>query len=189
MPVSRTIRLPPIVRSTRTWLNFIGSKISFLRSFQFLVWCGYSGARRAPEKGRGPSGREGGGRVASCACPRGSAAQAELLDQRAVALGLLVAQVLQQLAAAADHDQQAAARGVVLAVRLQVAGQAVDVLGQQGDLDLGRTGVALLLGELGDDFGLACDGDGHGDSLCMATAGLAAVRRQGPSVRVRRALA
>src|SRR5688572_8174927 len=49
---------------------------------------------------------------------RRSAAQVELVDQDLVALGRRGAQVLQELAALPDHQQQAATRGVVLAVRL-----------------------------------------------------------------------
>src|SRR3954462_13912514 len=81
------------------------------------------------------------------------AAEAEFLDEGAVALEVLLLQVAEQAAALADEHEQAAARVVVLLVRPQVLGQLVDPLGEQGDLDPGVPGVlgigAELLGELG----------------------------------------
>src|SRR5919201_897412 len=55
---------------------------------------------------------------------------------------------------AADHLQQAAARVVVVLVDPQVLGELVDAGGEQGHLDLGRAGVALLGRVLRDDLGL-----------------------------------
>ena len=76
------------------------------------------------------------------------AAQAELADQRAVALEILLLQVVQEAAAAADEHQQAAARVVIVLVLAQVLGEMVDARGEQRDLDLGGTGVVLALAEL-----------------------------------------
>ena len=42
----------------------------------------------------------------------------------------------------ADHLQKAAAGMMVLLVHLQVFSQIVDSLGENGDLDLGRTGAS-----------------------------------------------
>src|SRR5262245_38233883 len=76
--------------------------------------------------------------------PEGSsAADAEPLPDRAVAVDVLLGQVLQQPAAAADQQQQPAAAVVVMLVHLQMLGQVVDPPGQQRDLDLRRTGVTL----------------------------------------------
>src|SRR5580704_6565285 len=76
--------------------------------------------------------------------PEGSsAADAEPLPDRAVAVDVLLGQVLQQPAAAADQQQQPAAAVVVVLVHLQVLGQVVDPPGQQRDLDFRRTGVTL----------------------------------------------
>src|SRR5689334_14121158 len=72
-----------------------------------------------------------------------SAADAEPLPDRAVAVDVLLGQVLQQPAAAADQQQQPAAAVVVVLVHLQVLGQVVDPPGQQRDLDFRRTGVTL----------------------------------------------
>ena len=45
---------------------------------------------------------------------------------------------------------------------LQVLGQLADALGQDGDLNLGRAGVALVGGVVGDDLGLDFFGDHSG---------------------------
>src|SRR5205814_2514536 len=72
---------------------------------------------------------------------------------------------------------QAAAGRVVLAMRLEVLGQALDVLGQQRDLDFRGAGVALLGRELLDELGLAFCGDGHGASFLPGnSSGLARVQ-------------
>ena len=57
-----------------------------------------------------------------------------------------------QAAALADHLEQATAGMVVVLVFLEVLVQVVDALGQQSDLHLGGTGVALVNRVLGDDF-------------------------------------
>ena len=77
-----------------------------------------------------------------------SPAQAERVDQLAVAVEVLALQVIEQRAALADHLQQATPAVVVLVVVLQVLGQVRDALGQERDLNLRRTGVAWALLEL-----------------------------------------
>src|SRR5918992_2348875 len=86
--------------------------------------------------------------------PPRSAAEPEALDERPVAGDIVVLEVAEQPAAAADHLQEAAARVVVVLVDLEVLGELVDARGQQGHLHLGRAGVALLGRVLGDDLGL-----------------------------------
>src|SRR5919201_4037281 len=86
--------------------------------------------------------------------PPRSAAQAEALDERPVACDVGGLEVAEQPAPAADHLQQAAARVVVVLVDPQVLGELVDAGGEQGHLDLGRAGVALLGRVLRDDLGL-----------------------------------
>ena len=76
----------------------------------------------------------------------------QLGDQSTIALDVLGHQVVQQLAALTDHLVQAAAAVVVLLVHTQVLGQLVDASGQDGHLDLGRTGVGLV-GAVGLDNG------------------------------------
>src|SRR5450830_1888517 len=70
-------------------------------------------------------------------CPLRLLAEAELLDERAVALEVPALQVGQEAAAASDKHQQPTARMMVLALLTQVLGQVVDALCEQGHLDLG----------------------------------------------------
>ncbi len=74
--------------------------------------------------------------------------QAELANERAVALEVAALKIVQEPAPAPDEHQQPAARVVVLAVRAQVLGELVDPLGQQRDLDLGLAGVHAVIAEL-----------------------------------------
>src|SRR5438270_7871435 len=73
-----------------------------------------------------------------------SLAQAELFDQRAVALQVGALQIGQEASAPAHEHEQSAARVVVLALLAQVPGEVVDALGEQRDLDLRRAGVLLV---------------------------------------------
>src|SRR6185312_144178 len=93
------------------------------------------------------------------------AAEAELLDEGAIALEILALQVVQEPAAAADELEQATTRVVVVLVRAQVLGQRVDPLGQHRDLDFRRTGVVLALAELRDVLQLLFLGEGHASPL------------------------
>ena len=88
-------------------------------------------------------------------------AQTQLLDQAVVALDVLLLEVREQAAALVDHHQQAAARMVVLVVVLEVLGQVTDALGEDRDLDFGRTGVALGLGVVLDNLRLCFGGNRH----------------------------
>ena len=116
-----------------------------------------------------PSGPEHGrsGRPDGSAAPRASTAQAETLDDRAVALDVGLVQVVQQPAALADEQQQPTTAVVVVLVRLEVLGQVADAVAQQRDLHLGRAGVALGRGVLGDDLllGLRVGTDRHAGLL------------------------
>src|SRR4051812_24786325 len=106
------------------------------------------------------------------------AAQAELLDQGAVALEILALQVIQEAAAPSDELEQAATRVVVVLVRAEVLGQLVDALGQHRDLDLGRAGVRLMLAELPDMLQLLFLGEGHLSPLVDVSPRVSA-RREG----------
>ena len=78
-------------------------------------------------------------------------AQVQLLDDRAVTLDIDLLQVAKKVSSVADHLQHAAAAVVVLVVGLEVLGQSVDAMGKDRDLNLGRTGVALMGGVLRND--------------------------------------
>ena len=88
----------------------------------------------------------------------------ELADERAIALHVGVSQVVQQTPLLANQEEEAAARVVVLGVRLQVLCQLPDARRRECYLDLGGTGVLLSSPVLGDqlasDFRLFCQTDG-----------------------------
>src|SRR6478735_3909849 len=126
-------------------------------------------ARRGPDvRGAAPRG----GEPLRC-----SAAEAEALDDGAVALDLRLLQVVEQAAALADQEQQATTAVVDVLVRLEVLGEVRDAVAEQRDLDLRRTGVTLGQGVLGDDLllGLRVGTNRHGGSFgsrCAARPGL-----------------
>src|SRR5581483_7910009 len=92
---------------------------------------------------------------------RGTAAQAEAVDERTEALDVLLGQVLQQAAALADQEEQTTTGVVVVLVLLEVLGQVGDAAAEQRDLDLRGAGVALLGAVLVDDLLLDSGVEGH----------------------------
>src|SRR4051794_11124436 len=90
-----------------------------------------------------------------------SATQAESLDQRAVARDVDLGDVLEQPPPPAHQQQQPAPRVVVVLVHLQVLGQVGDALGQQRDLGLRRSGVALMQAVLAQDVFLLFGSERH----------------------------
>src|SRR5687768_6938200 len=104
--------------------------------------------------------------------PSQSAAQAETLDERAVALDVGVTQVVEQPAALADQQQQTTTAVVVVLVHLEVFGEVADAVTQQSNLHLGGTGVALSRGVVGDDLllGLRVGTDRHEGSFWVLVA-------------------
>src|SRR5690606_16147640 len=88
-------------------------------------------------------------------------AQTQALQQLAIAVTVRALQIIEQLAAAADETEQAAARVEILDVRLEVLGQFVDPCGQQRDLHFRRTGVALGALVRTDQLRLLFGGNGH----------------------------
>ena len=77
--------------------------------------------------------------------------QAELADDRAVTLDVVLLQVVQQTSSVTNHLLQTAAAVEILLVSLEVLGQVSDAVGQDSNLYLGRTGVALVGSVLLDD--------------------------------------
>src|SRR5262245_7582273 len=80
--------------------------------------------------------------------PRVLFAEAQPLDEVAVLVRVLALQVIEQLAALAHQLEEPAARMEVFDMRLEMLGEAIDALGEQRDLHLGRAGVlagALVL--------------------------------------------
>jgi len=80
--------------------------------------------------------------------------ETELLEQSAVAIHVLVPEIVKQAAALAHDLEQTTAGMVILTVGLEVLLEASDPLREEGNLNLGRTSVAIAALVLGDDFGL-----------------------------------
>ena len=76
----------------------------------------------------------------------------ELLNERAITCDVLLCEVIEKAAALAYHLQKSALTMMVLCVLLEVWGERVDVLCKESDLDLGRTGVILVLAVLRDEL-------------------------------------
>jgi len=71
-------------------------------------------------------------------------AQLQLLGNGLISGEIGGVEVIQKAAALADHFEEAAARAVVFDVFLQMLGQVIDPLGEQGHLHIRRPGVALM---------------------------------------------
>lgn len=69
----------------------------------------------------------------------------QLLNNLAVSLNVLLHEVVEEITAATYHLQKASAGMVVILVYLQVFCEVVDSLGEDCNLHLRRTGVALVL--------------------------------------------
>src|SRR3954471_8997267 len=93
--------------------------------------------------------------------PMGLAAQAELADQRAVALEILRLEVVEEPPAAPDQHEQPAARMVVVLVGPQMLREVIDAARQQRDLHLGGARVVRVLAETLDDLALVLLGQRH----------------------------
>src|SRR5262245_52469627 len=82
-------------------------------------------------------------------------ADAETLDQISVTVRVLGLHVVQEPAALADQLQQTAARMMILRVRLEMVGQVVDAIAQNGDLNFRRPRVGVVSTVVPDDLRLA----------------------------------
>lgn len=69
------------------------------------------------------------------------ATQTQFRNQGSVTLHVLFLEVPQQSSTLPDHHEQTSPAVMILLVDLQVLGEVVDPLGEQRDLDLGRTRV------------------------------------------------
>ena len=74
--------------------------------------------------------------------------QVQSIDHLPVAIALGSAQVIEQAPALGHHLEEAAARGVILGVGLEVFGQLRDPAGQQRDLNVSAAGVLFVQLEL-----------------------------------------
>ena len=81
--------------------------------------------------------------------------QAEPLNHLLIASAVGAGEILEQLVSAADQLQQPATRGVILLMRLKVALELIDPLGEQSDLHIGRTRVFFMHPKVGNRFRLS----------------------------------
>src|SRR5262245_56450468 len=89
------------------------------------------------------------------------APESEALDDFLVLGGLGGLQVVEEFAALVHELHEPATRGMVALVRAEVVAEAVDALGEQRDLDFGRTSVIRRATELGNDTGFFYSGKRH----------------------------
>jgi len=78
-------------------------------------------------------------------------ADAERLDDGAIALDVFGLQIVQETAALADQHQEATTRVMILHVGLEVLGEIRDPFREESDLHFGGTGVTRFPRELLDD--------------------------------------
>ena len=83
-------------------------------------------------------------------------ADTEASDDGTVALDVGFDEIIEQTLSLTDHFEQTASGMVVVLVGLQVLGEVVDSLGENGDLHLGRTCVALMESVLLDNCFFFC---------------------------------
>ena len=76
---------------------------------------------------------------------------AAAFDNRTVAFDVVLLEIVEELSSLTDHLLHTSAAVVVLGVLLKVLGELCDSLGENSDLNLGRTGVALVSSVLLDD--------------------------------------
>ena len=75
---------------------------------------------------------------------RGLLADAELTDHGLVALGIELLEVVEQATPLADQHEEAAARAVVLLVRLEMVRQLADAFTEKRDLYFGTAGIGRV---------------------------------------------
>ena len=80
--------------------------------------------------------------------------QTESLNQCTIAIDVLVVEILQELAATTYHHGQRTSGAKVLVVLLQVLGEVLNTIGEQGYLTLDRTRVLGVLAILGENLSL-----------------------------------
>src|SRR6266480_3514980 len=90
-----------------------------------------------------------------------------LFEQRLVARLVLLLDVIEKGTTRRHQLQKAAPRMIVLHVGLEVPGEVIDAFRQDRDLNLGRAGVAGLVGIRLDDFRFAFGGNRHRQTLSL----------------------
>src|ERR1700682_4598920 len=90
-----------------------------------------------------------------------------LFEQRLVTRPVLPLDVIEQRTTAGYHFQKPATRMIVLHVGFEMPGEVVDAFRQDRDLNLGRAGVAGLVGIRLDDFRFTFGGNRHRQTLSL----------------------
>src|SRR5215510_3501310 len=90
-----------------------------------------------------------------------SPTNAQPVQQSAVALRIFPLEILDQPPPLADQHEQAPSRVMVLGVLLEVLGESIDALAQDGDLNLRGSRVPLMRLELLDQVLLLLGGQRH----------------------------
>jgi hypothetical protein len=80
--------------------------------------------------------------------------EAKISDDLAIAFDVGALEIVEEATATADHLQQALPAVVILRVRPEVTCEVVDILGENGNLNLRRAGVGLVGAVLFDCRGL-----------------------------------
>ena len=80
--------------------------------------------------------------------------EAESLDKCTIAIDVLVVEILQELAATTYHLGQGTSGTEVFVVLLQVLGEVLNTIGEEGNLALNGTGVLGVLAVLAEDLSL-----------------------------------
>ena len=80
--------------------------------------------------------------------------ETESLNYRTVSLDILLCKVIKKLLSVSNHLGKTSLRMEILRILLHVHGKAVDSIGKDSDLYLGRAGVVLVDLVLSDDGGL-----------------------------------
>ena len=89
-------------------------------------------------------------------------AQTEPLDQLLVSITIALGEIFKQSASFTHHEEKSPAGSVVMLMCAQVFRKLTDALGEDGDLDLGRAGIAFVTLIVGNYFFLLLDSQGHG---------------------------
>src|ERR1700687_763418 len=96
-----------------------------------------------------------------------SATNVMLFEQRLVTRLVLSLDVIEKRTAGCDHFQKAPARMIVLDVGFEMPGEVIDAFRQDRDLNLGRAGVAGLVGISLDDLRFTFGGNRHRQILSL----------------------
>lgn len=99
-------------------------------------------------------------------------AQPKLANQFTIAVGILLAQVVQQIPAAVNHHEKTAAGMVIFLVRLEMILEIIDPGGQQRYLHFRRTCVIAAAGVFRHDSSLAFFCQSHNIYLSHAATGV-----------------